>query len=164
MAGGIISTVQKMVQPDSRLKTNGYPLADAAASVFISGTQDMTGLWFKLLSVTIKQLTQDWETALKSMVDEVLSQAGLTIQKVQWVVSHRFSNLFLNSVQKILPKSSHLVRDIYPEFDFGCVDSFISLNRIFHKEYPNPNEIGLLSFAGRFGTVGAILLEPQERS
>ncbi|MBN1618752.1 hypothetical protein JW887_05440 [Candidatus Dojkabacteria bacterium] len=164
MSGGIISTVQKIAQPDNRLKANGYPLADAAASVFISGTPNMTGLRFKLLSVTIKQRTQDWESVINSIVKEVISQAGLTNQSVQWVVSHRFSDSFLNAIQKVLPKYLHLIRDLYPEFDFGCVDSFISLNRIFQKKDTDPNGIGLLWFVGRFGAVGAILLELQERS
>jgi hypothetical protein len=162
--GVILSTVQRMVPPDTRLKENGFPLADAAASILISLTEKKFDKGFKVLSTAIGQRAKGWDAVLEFVLKEVVEKVGLTKEMIQWSIAHRFSVSFLETVASILPECSHVTRDIYLEVDFGCADSFISLNRVFGKKYSTLNGIGLVWFAGRFGSVGVALLERYERS
>lgn len=158
--GAIISAVQRVVPPDTRVKEHGFPLADAAASIFLSNCEIKVGKSFKVLGIGIEQKIKNWQEALDSVLTESTERAGIKREEIKWAIAHRFSNAFLIIAQKALPDSTWLTRDWYPEFDFGCADSLISLNCFFGKKIASsPNGIGIVLFAGRFGAIGAILLK-----
>lgn len=156
--GAIISALQRVVPPDARMREDGYPLADAAAAVGVSTSPTAFAKNFHVLGVAIAQKSQNWHDTLQPVLKSVLGKSGLTKESIQWVIAHRVCDSFLMAARETLPHARWLVRDLYPDFDFGCVDPLISIDRLFVAISNPPTGNGVIWFAGRFGAVGAVLL------
>lgn len=153
----IISAVQRVESPDSRLRKKGFPLADAAAAVDCSSIP-FAGR-FRVLGIALGQLTGDWRGAVDSLLIDVLRKTKIDAQDICWSVAHRCCEPFLWAAQNALPQAKWMVRDLYPELDFGCVDTLVSLNRLFSDPARDSAGFGILWFVGRFGSIASVLVE-----
>lgn len=156
--GAIISALQRVVPPDSRIQEDGFSFADAAATVGVSISQKAFAKSFHILGVAIVQKSQNWHDTLQTVLKSVLRKSGLTEESIKWSIAHRSCDSFLLATKEILPNARWLVRDLYPDFDFGCVDPLISLDRLFAAISHPPAGNGVVWSVGRFGAVGAVLL------
>lgn len=153
----LISTTQRIVKPDKRLREGWFPLGDAAGAIAVASSPIIPNPAFRILGVSISQDSQEWLDLITTTFDDVLIQSGLGRNDVQWAIAHRCTEPFLDAAKSILPSVAWLVRDVFPSVDFGSVDPLVSLFTISQMaSFPG---VGVVWFAGRFGSVGAILLE-----
>ena len=155
----VISAVQRVVPPDTRASSNGFPLADAAAAIMVARSPMAFAKSFRMLSVASGQSKENQGDKPETVLDRVIEAAGIALQSIKWAVAHRSSREFENAVQNVLPDATWLTRDLHPDVDFGCADLLISLQRIFTSEVTPPAGIGALWFRGRFGAIAVVLLD-----
>lgn len=155
--GAIISAVQRVVSPDSRLREDGFPLADAAAAVDCSPAALPEG--FRVLGVTVGRSTGEWRRTLGTMLKEALRRIEVSEEEIEWSVAHRCCEPFLLAAQKTLSGARWMVRDLYPGFDFGSADTLVSLRRLHTTAALALTGIGVLWFVGRFGSIGCVSVE-----
>lgn len=154
----IISAVQQVVPPDTRVHPEELPLADGAAAAVIAQSPKMLGKSFQILSVAIGQSANRQDATLRNVLGHAVKIAGIAKQDIQWIITHRCTGELEDSVQKTLPQSTLLARNEHTDYDFGCADLLISL----HKTAMEPTftgGIGALWFKGRFGTIAVVLLD-----
>lgn len=112
-----------------------------------------------MLGVVVGQLTGDWRGIVDTLLSDALRKTEVDEKAIHWSIAHRCCEPFLWAAQNALPHAKWMVRDLYPEFDFGCVDTLVSLNRLFNSPAHESTGIGVLWFVGRFGSVGSVLVE-----
>lgn len=156
--GAILSALQRTVPPDSRGRHDAFPLADAAAAIVVTRDPLSSNNALRVLAVAVGQRAVDWRSTTQDVLQEVLERAGVTRQMVRWSIGHRYSRSLCDVVSGLLPNARWLVRDLYPEYDFGCVDPLVSLGCLLGMPSAPLDGIGTIWCVGRFGTVGAILI------
>lgn len=153
----VLSTVQRIVPPDSRHMPSVLPLADAAAAVVASASPVSKG--FRLYTVELGRQGPDDGENVRVLLKSALMRAQLERQAVAWTINHRFSAEFDQHVRASLPTANWLIRERQPEFNFGCADPLISLHSIFAASPTPPTGIGVLWFRGLHGALAAVILE-----
>lgn len=156
--GAIVSAIQQVIQPDTRTQQQGFPLGDAAAAIAVTSTPLESAKGFDVLGIAVVQYCHSWESTFEIVLNEALQQASMTKEEISWAVAHRVSDTFLSAAQKCLPGAMWLVRDLYPDVNFGCADVLLSLYCLFAGQ-PRPSSgNGVALWGGRFGAVAAAVL------
>jgi len=155
----VISAVQRVVPPDARVRTNGFPFADAAAAIVVARSRGALAKAFRVLSVVSGQSVASRGDSAETVLSRAVEVAGVARPSIKWAIAHRCSAEFESAVRRTLPDALWLSRDLYPSNDFGCADSLIALQRVFTSASEPPCGLGALWFAGRFGAVAVVLLD-----
>lgn len=161
--GAILSASQKVNPLDQRKQKDGFPLADGSVALIVSDKISFTR-GFRILGVSIGQRDKEWDATLEGILQDVCKKAGIKPHEIGWSIIHRMSKSFLMAAKKVLPHAREFKRDIFPNFDFGCADSLISLSRLVSTSPPSSDEIGIIWFSGRFGAAGAVILDSTSTS
>lgn len=152
----IVSSVQRVVSPDSRIREHRFPLGDAAAAVICSCDRMETG--FRVDGVACGRVQSSWRQAVVGILQDLLRKADVAKGLIKWSVGHRYSESFSSAAQEALYPIEWLVRDKYPEVNFGCCDVFVSLGQLNSSSKAAPAGTGILWFVGDFGSVAAVLV------
>lgn len=150
---------QRVSMLDARAWDGFYPLGDASAGILISQFPIPKG--FRLLGSAVGQGVKGWSSALKPTISNVLSKIAVRETTIQWVIAHQLSPDYVQAVHSAVPQARLLVRHYEQGVDFGCADPLISLSWIVDHRPEAVGGIGLICFAGRFGAVGAIVIQKE---
>ena len=152
--GVIISAFQRIDTLDNNTVGSMFAYADAASAIGIAPSPIAFGKSFKVIGAAIAQQSGGSYKDLKIVVDKLLADCEISKTEKLWSVGHMINGDLSNRLSEILPDANWITRDLYPTYNFGCVDPLISLYDIFINKPSPPRGKGLVWFAGRFGSLG----------
>jgi hypothetical protein len=161
--GAIISIVQQVTSQDIRLSHNDLPFADAAVAIGIATSPIAFGKSFHVLGTAVAQVSRGGQNRLETVLDEALEQSGIN-KEIGWAIGQRCSRTFLLAARDVLPGARWLVRDLYPDLNFGGADTLISLHSLFVMASRPPAGKGVIWLAGESGFVGVLVIDAQSVS
>jgi hypothetical protein len=154
----ILCASQKAIPSGNGFHDKEFPVAEAVAAIAISMSPLAFAKSFRVVSTASTHRIGDWQDGLGDILDEVLEHAGTAKEGIEWSIAHRFSDSFLQAAREALPHAKWLVRELYPEFNFGCADPLISLQNLFVAMPRPPIGTGVIWFVGKLNSVGVILI------
>jgi len=160
----VISGIQQLNNPDKRVTDNMFPFADASAAVGIATNPTTFPMSFNVNNIKLGHMEEFKKELIKDLYEGLLNDTKTKHDEIQWVIAQRINSSFLSGVKKLVHQDKWKVRDIYPEFNFGCADVLISLYRIFGVGSNPPIGKGCVWFVGRYGDVGVVLLDSRSVS
>jgi hypothetical protein len=156
-SGAVLCAGQKIVAPDTRFAADSFPLADGAVAIAISLDPYAIGARLRLLSVGIRQQTNRRHEVIQGVLDDALGHAGIARDQISWSACHHFSQSFLDEVAELLPNVPLFRRNSFHSLDFGCADTLITIADA--ADLDTCSGYGIAWFIGRFGALGAAILE-----
>jgi hypothetical protein len=159
----IVSAVQRVVPPDTRIHADEFPLGDATAAIKVTRSPILSEKGFHVLAIVQEQLENDLDSRFETMLRKAVKIAGINYKDIKWVIVHRFSDKFDLAIQKTLPNTIWLSRNRCIVHNLGCPDPLVTLQEVSSTESLLPDGIGAVWFKGRFGAVALILLAPNVR-
>ena len=158
--GVLITALQRVVYPDSRSYHDKFQLGDAVAAIGVASSPLAFGKSFHVVGFSIAQCSTESHQDFEFTVKKLLRECGITNPNRLWAISPSLDKDIRQDLSQILPDVRWVNRDIHPDINFGCADSLISLHSTFVNSQNPPLGIGLLWFAGRFGSLGLLVLDP----
>jgi len=156
----VISAVQRVVPPDTRLQPDSLPLGDAAAAICVASfPMPFTTKKFRILSVVSAQSESITRVNFDEVYKHLIEKGEINPASVQWSILHSSYKEYNNYVQEALPKTTWLSRGSFRSVDFGCADILISLQKIFERTPAALDGIGILWFLGKFGSIIAVAVD-----
>lgn len=151
----IVSACQCVAWPDSREVDGDPPLGDGAACVVVGGERRRFSFALKLHGATVGQgKGRPGRVALT--VERALEQAGLHREHITWSLLPGDNTTGFSC--DVLPTGTVIFsRKCWSNIDFGCADVLISLHELVTGGLP-PG-LGCVFLAGRFGSIGVLLVE-----
>ncbi len=159
LPSAVISAVQAIQFPDTRVVAGSYLLGDAAAAIMVSDARPSSGFSWRVCGCTLAQLPFGESVEphhVRALAAEACKRAGLRVSTIRWWVAQRVSAGFLNCVDAaFLQQSRENALRPHPSVNFGCADvlATLALSRSARSG------LGALVFAGRFGSLGLVVLD-----
>jgi hypothetical protein len=160
----VISAVQRVVPPDSRLFRQNLPLADAAAAIIVARFPMPFIRNFRVLSVVSSQSENGQDPGLNNIFQRVVEKAKISSRSIKWSILHSLNRELENSVHADLPETTWLSRRSNQTVDFGCADVLVSLQQLSLNNSILCDGIGVLWFYGRFGAIIAVSVDSRPLS
>jgi len=153
----VISAVQRVVPPDTRLHPDYLPLGDAAAAICVARFPMSSIKSFRILSIVSTQSENVTQNSFDTAFTHLIEKGEVNPASIRWSIIH--SSHKDSYIQGILPKATWLFRRSFRSVDFGCVDLLITLRKIFEHAPASLDGIGILWFLGRFGAIIAVAVD-----
>ena len=154
----VVSAVQTVRFPDTRVIPAGYPLGDAVAATLASLTRPLHGRSWRIRACLLRQLGPEEcinPQHIRSLLTCACAIEGVSERDVRWRVTQHLSDHFKDCVARAFPKSTRELRSRTPSsVNFGCADTLVTLTMSADTE-----GLGALVMAGRFGAFGIVLLD-----
>jgi hypothetical protein len=155
----VVSAVQTIRHPDRRQPGTPFALGDAASAIAVMERPVRGVRGFDVLGIGLAQGEEDRGQTLLAAISQAVDAASMPLDGIFWTIAHCCSPAFRNSLDEILPGVETVGREKHQEVDFGCADTLVSLAMVAESgEHPLLGT-GLLLFAGRHGSTGALLVD-----
>ncbi len=155
----VISAVQRVVPPDTRLNPNYPPLGDAAAAICVARFPMPFMKSLRIRSVVSAQSGNVTRASFDPVFKHLIEKGEINPAAIRWSILHSSNKENNNFVQGVLPKAAWLSRRSFRSIDFGCADVLISLQKIFEHASSSLDGIGILWFLGKFGAIIAVAVD-----